>query len=482
MNLRSSEPRPCVEITVVDVRGSGPREPGARMYWYPDGTIADTIGGGNLEQKTLDEAAALWADANRSTAFLEFPLSAKLGQCCGGHVRVFLAKRVPEKRVVICGAGHVATALASVLATTPLKVTVLDSRAEWADAARFAKEVESIHDDPRDAVRDMGAQAQDTYLLIMTHEHAVDQELCQLALRHPFAWIGLIGSRTKWLRFRQRLAARGFSETEIARITCPIGNPALGRTPKEIAIGVAAQLLGVYHAGAEAANRNDKTDRTDRTDKTRRSERSSFPGKRAALILAGGASRRMGRWKGGVAWEGEPLVAAHGRIFTNAGADVWKAVYPEMVREEAERIIPPGHRILNVNPDAPLFASLQRGLRALIQEHPDIDSVLMTPVDMVPLDEDFVAALWDRHETAEAWATRPSVTAEGAEGPVRFGHPVILGHRLFASILAADPAAARLDFLLRDLPEERKQSFELPTTAPLTNLNTPEDLQDALAE
>lgn len=467
MTFADSILRPCVEITVVDVQGSAPRDPGARMFWYPDGATERTIGGGNLEQKTLDEAAALWNDPARTTAFLEFPLSAKLGQCCGGHVRVFLAKRLPEQRVIICGAGHVSTALAAILAATPLRVTVVDERPQWADAARFPKQVETVLDDPRDYLRDLGDAASRAYLLIMTHEHALDQELCQISLRHKFAWTGLIGSRTKWLRFRQRLGARGFTPEEIARIVSPIGNPALGKTPQEIAVGVAAQLLGVYHGVAAAGQENETV---------------ASPGRRAALILAGGASRRMGRWKGGLLYEGEPLVQAHGRIFSAAGADRWMAIYPEMYREEAERIIPPGHRILNSDPDAPLFASLQLGLRQLILESPDIDSVLMTPVDMVPLDEDWIAALWDRHEAAGAWATRPSVVTEEPERPVRFGHPVILGQRLFASILAADPNTARLDFLLRDLPDELKVSFELPTSAPLMNLNTPEDFADALAD
>jgi xanthine dehydrogenase accessory factor len=60
------------------------------------------------------------------------------------------------------------------------------------------------------------------------------------------AWLracGLIGSATKWARFRSRLAALGHAPAAIARIRCPIGDPALGKHPQAIAVSVAADLL-----------------------------------------------------------------------------------------------------------------------------------------------------------------------------------------------------------------------------------------------
>jgi xanthine dehydrogenase accessory factor len=58
----------------------------------------------------------------------------------------------------------------------------------------------------------------------------------------PF--VGLIGSRTKWATFQNRLRERGFSDEELAHITCPIGVPdVVGKEPGVIAAAVAAQLL-----------------------------------------------------------------------------------------------------------------------------------------------------------------------------------------------------------------------------------------------
>jgi xanthine dehydrogenase accessory factor len=61
--------------------------------------------------------------------------------------------------------------------------------------------------------------------------------------------VGLIGSKTKWATFQRRLEARGFSQQELAHVTCPIGVPGIvGKEPEVIAVAVAAQLLQTWPA------------------------------------------------------------------------------------------------------------------------------------------------------------------------------------------------------------------------------------------
>jgi xanthine dehydrogenase accessory factor len=79
--------------------------------------------------------------------------------------------------------------------------------------------------------------------LIMTFSHGLDLDLCHALLGRTAGFIGLIGSQTKWVRFSKRLAALGHSRADINRITCPIGDPGLGKHPQEIAIGVAGSLI-----------------------------------------------------------------------------------------------------------------------------------------------------------------------------------------------------------------------------------------------
>ena len=90
---------------------------------------------------------------------------------------------------------------------------------------------------------------------MLTFSHALDLDLCHRLLSHGFAALGLIGSETKRARFRSRLAALGHSEARISRIACPIGDPALGKHPQAIAVGVAAALLKAKRAAATARER-----------------------------------------------------------------------------------------------------------------------------------------------------------------------------------------------------------------------------------
>ncbi len=86
--------------------------------------------------------------------------------------------------------------------------------------------------------------------LIVTFSHALDLELCHRLLQRGFAFCGLIGSATKWARFRARLMDLGHGAATVGRITCPIGEPALGKHPQAIAVGVAAAMLRAPVAAA----------------------------------------------------------------------------------------------------------------------------------------------------------------------------------------------------------------------------------------
>jgi xanthine dehydrogenase accessory factor len=79
--------------------------------------------------------------------------------------------------------------------------------------------------------------------LVLTFSHALDLELCHRLLNRGFKGLGLIGSATKWGRFRSRLKGLGHSGEAVARIRCPIGDPSLGKHPQAIAVGVVAELL-----------------------------------------------------------------------------------------------------------------------------------------------------------------------------------------------------------------------------------------------
>ena len=280
-------------VVVAEVAGSVPRGPGTAMLVWAEGerlAQSGTIGGGALEL-TAAEAAL------RHEGLTRHPLGPSLGQCCGGAVVLltehFDAERVaavaaldgqeviargpgemplavrrlldrargqgarPEPQLVqgwmvepvspprtplwIWGAGHVGRALIGVLSPLPdLAITWVDTA-----ASRFPDDgppgvAQVVTADPAAALA--GAPA-DARHLVLTYSHALDLEICHALLGRGFASAGVIGSATKWARFRGRLAALGHADAQISRIRCPIGQKELGKHPQAIAVGVAAGLL-----------------------------------------------------------------------------------------------------------------------------------------------------------------------------------------------------------------------------------------------
>jgi len=98
--------QPAELLTVLEAKGSTPREAGAKMVVSADG-LAGTIGGGNLEYQCETIARGLLASGAEGPSTQAFPLGPALGQCCGGHVTVlFEVLRPPRLQIALFGAGH----------------------------------------------------------------------------------------------------------------------------------------------------------------------------------------------------------------------------------------------------------------------------------------------------------------------------------------------------------------------------------------
>ena len=288
-----------VRVVICAHQGSSPRGAGAAMLVWSDlsdrGGQSGSIGGGALEFEAARRARAILS-GTAEPGIERQALGPNLGQCCGGAVtlgyerfdagalaevprtglfarplspqaemplairralrsargegvatlrfaRGWLAEPVasPSRAVWIWGAGHVGRALANTLAPLPgLSITWIDTAAD-----RFAPTIPNgvatrVARDPLALIPAAPAEAEH---VILTYSHALDFDLCHALLTHGFKSCGLIGSASKWARFRNRLRGLGHAPDEIARISCPIGDPALGKHPQEIAISVAAAFL-----------------------------------------------------------------------------------------------------------------------------------------------------------------------------------------------------------------------------------------------
>lgn len=238
---------PCVLVTIVEERGSTPRNAGSKMVVTAE-RIFETIGGGHLEYKAMELAREMLAARSQDTRLERFSLGASLGQCCGGAtVLLFEPMGQPQARIAVFGAGHVGRALVPLLASLPCKVRWIDSR-EGEFPAQLPDGVEKVlNDEVVDEVANMPAGS---YFIVMTHNHQLDLELSAAILgRGDFAYYGLIGSKTKRVRFEHRLRERGFDEALLARMRCPMGLPEVkGKLPVEIAVSIAGEVIATYNA------------------------------------------------------------------------------------------------------------------------------------------------------------------------------------------------------------------------------------------
>jgi xanthine dehydrogenase accessory factor len=154
--------------------------------------------------------------------------------------------------VWLYGAGHVGQALAGMLVQLPLRLFWQDSRPGQfpPGAAEYSRSLPEA-----ELVTGVAQAAPGTYFLVMTHDHALDYELCrEVLLRNGTAWLGLIGSQSKGARFRSRLRRDGFRPEAIARLVCPIGVAGVkSKWPAAIAVAIAAQLMQMLSQRAAPA-------------------------------------------------------------------------------------------------------------------------------------------------------------------------------------------------------------------------------------
>lgn len=232
--------------TVVGVDGSAPRAAGARMLVWADGRTLGTVGGGNFELQVT--RAAVEALAEGRPRRFAVHLTRDLGMCCGGAMEVYIEPMTPRERLVIFGAGHVARPTAALARDLGFEVTVVDERDEYATPERFPGAA-VVCADPRRWVETLRTDAR-TYVLLVTHDHALDQDLLETLLPRTWAWLGLIGSRAKVAKFFVRLRAAGLDEALFAKVSTPVGLDIGAETPEEIAVSIAAELVRVRHGVA----------------------------------------------------------------------------------------------------------------------------------------------------------------------------------------------------------------------------------------
>ena len=232
-----------VLATMVEASGHTPRDPGAKMIVYPDGTISGTIGGGNFEKLVIEDCQRMFAESKgyllKHYLFEETGLDST-AMICGGEARVFMELFAQPEKLVIFGGGHVCRALVEVSRGLDFKITIVDNRQEILQ--NYGPPVTAIYagDSYADNYPSLDTHS---YVVIVTQGHKYDKDILGRVIKTDCAYIGMIGSRKKIAQTYASLEKQGIDKALLAKVHSPIGLNIGAEGPHEIAVAIAAELI-----------------------------------------------------------------------------------------------------------------------------------------------------------------------------------------------------------------------------------------------
>ena len=230
-------------LTVVKIYGAAPCAPGTKVFVRDDGNVLGTFGGRQTDARA--RADGLQALAAGETTLLTYHLDPEGGESvgsCGATLEIFVEPIRPEPRLILAGSGYVAQALARLASAIGWRVSLLDDRSEFVQAATLPESVTLTVGDIPELLPTLAPDAM-TALVIVTRGHKVDQEALEAALTTSAGYIGMIGSPGKVRTIFRKLLRKGIAPETLASVHAPVGLDLGARTPDEIALSIAAELL-----------------------------------------------------------------------------------------------------------------------------------------------------------------------------------------------------------------------------------------------
>ncbi|MBW6472397.1 MAG: XdhC family protein [Anaerolineaceae bacterium] len=246
INKIESKGMTAVLCIVTKTQGSTPRHAGSKMIVYADGRTVGTIGGGEIESLCITEAINLIDTGN--TKMLHYKLvNPEQGDpgICGGEVEVYLEVFGKKPKMLIFGAGHVGKQLSFLANWLGFEVIMIDDREGLISdvnlpelSVRFASLDKFIEKYP-DFV------ANNLFVVMTTRSLEIDVKHLPEILKFDPRYIGVIGSKKRWLKTTELLLNDGIVESEIMKIFSPVGLDLKSETPEEIALSIMAEILKV---------------------------------------------------------------------------------------------------------------------------------------------------------------------------------------------------------------------------------------------
>lgn len=235
--------------TVVQTSGSTPRHAGSKMLVYPTGQFLGTVGGGEIEQRVMREA--LGAIADGKIRMLEYqmvnPENGDPG-VCGGSVKVYIEPIKPSAQIIVVGGGHVGKAVVHLAHWLGFRVAISDDRKELCNP-EIHPYADAYYPVTLAELPKYASINPETYVILTTRGSSVDVEGLEPVLETSAGYIGVIGSRRRWLTTRKALLERGVPEALLNKVHSPIGLELNAETPEEIAVSILAEIIMLHNHG-----------------------------------------------------------------------------------------------------------------------------------------------------------------------------------------------------------------------------------------
>lgn len=235
--------------TVVKSEGSTPRHVGSKMLVYPDGTFIGTVGGGDLEHRVMDEAWMALSDGQpRTLKYSMVDPSRGDPGVCGGTVEVFVEPILPPAMIVVIGTGHVGKAVVHLAKWLGFRVAASDDREEFC-TPESVPEADEYYPVEMGKLAEKLKVTRQTYIVVTSRGSAVDAQGLPSLLETNAAYIGVIGSKRRWLTTVKALREKGVSDELIKKVHSPMGLELNAETPEEIAVSIMAEILMIKDKG-----------------------------------------------------------------------------------------------------------------------------------------------------------------------------------------------------------------------------------------
>lgn len=233
--------------TIIDAKGSTPREAGAKMVVLADGSTYGTVGGGSLEKRVIELCLEAIDDGKSHRVHL--PLNAEgVEMICGGEVDVFIEVYKNRPKLLIAGGGHVGYAIYEMAALLDFDIVVFEDREEFLTKDRFPKASELVLGDMKDNLKDYPID-DNTYITIVTRGHAYDEECLEVVVGSDAKYIGAMGSKKKVITMMNNLKDKGIAQEQLDKAYAPIGLKLSNETPEEIAVSIISEILLIKNQG-----------------------------------------------------------------------------------------------------------------------------------------------------------------------------------------------------------------------------------------